>query len=261
MRRTRRSSGDLGLLRGLEPEMMEEADRGGLVARPGSPASRRPIENEGPDHDLARPLVLPRLDPGRVTTADILPAARPRTGRRRRRPRDRRCPTRSPRPSRRSSRSTGRKRRIRKKPWRCAGARRCRTCRNRVRSIFGSAGTVNPDDFISFDYGSGVVVGDQGQILTAFHVVRGADRLRVRAAGQPAFEAEVIAADPRSDLAVIAPRAIPGVDAPRLKPLAIGDASRLRKGAFLIALGNPFNAAQTAAHRRAGASCRTWPGA
>ncbi len=103
---------------------------------------------------------------------------------------------------------------------------------------------VSPDDFISFDYGSGVVVGDRGQILTAFHVVRGAKRLRVRAAGQISFEAEVIAADPRSDMAVIAPRAISGVDPPRLKPLALGDASRLRKGSFVIALGNPFNAAR-----------------
>ena len=32
-------------------------------------------------------------------------------------------------------------------------------------------------DFISFDFGSGVVIGDRGEILTAFHVVRGAARL------------------------------------------------------------------------------------
>src|SRR5205823_514219 len=97
---------------------------------------------------------------------------------------------------------------------------------------------------ISFDYGSGVVVGDGGQILTAFHVVRGAVQLRVRAAGRQSFDAEVIAADPRSDLAMIAPRAVRGVAPPKLKPLAIGDAARLRKGSFLIALGNPFNAAR-----------------
>lgn len=102
----------------------------------------------------------------------------------------------------------------------------------------------DPDDFISFDYGSGVVIGDEGQILTAFHVVRGARHLRVRATGNPSFDAEVIAADPRSDLAVIVPRTIPGVERPRLTPLAIGDASRLRKGSFLVALGNPFNAAR-----------------
>jgi serine protease Do len=99
-------------------------------------------------------------------------------------------------------------------------------------------------EVISFDYGSGVVIGEGGEILTAYHVVKGAERLEVRAVDRPAFEAEVIAADPRSDLAVIVPREIPGVPPPRLRPLAMGDATRLRKGSFLIALGNPFNAAR-----------------
>ena len=66
----------------------------------------------------------------------------------------------------------------------------------------------------------------------------------MRAADRQAFDAEIIAADPRSDLAVIVPVAVPGMPAPKLKPLPLGDASLLRKGAFLIALGNPFNAAQ-----------------
>lgn len=99
-------------------------------------------------------------------------------------------------------------------------------------------------DPMSFDYGSGVVVGDAGQILTAFHVVRGARVLRVRAVGQESFDAEIIAADPRTDLAVIAPCEFPGRPGPKLKPIALGDASKLRRGSFLVALGNPFNAAR-----------------
>jgi len=98
-------------------------------------------------------------------------------------------------------------------------------------------------DWVSFDYGAGVVVGERGEILTAFHVVKGAKRLEVRAWGRQQFEAELIAADPRSDLAVIAPRELPGFPPPKLKPIAIGDSSKLRKGSFLLALGNPFNAA------------------
>ncbi|WP_165075381.1 trypsin-like peptidase domain-containing protein [Paludisphaera rhizosphaerae] len=96
---------------------------------------------------------------------------------------------------------------------------------------------------ISFDFGSGVVIGDEGEILTTFHVVRGATTLIVRAAERQEFEAEVISADPRSDLAVIAPVAGPGRPKPRLKPIPLGDSGQLRKGSFLIALGNPFNAA------------------
>ena len=98
-------------------------------------------------------------------------------------------------------------------------------------------------DEISFDYGSGVVIGDRGEILTAFHVVQGARRIKVRALGRQGFDAEIIAADPRSDLAVIVPREFPGVAPPKLKPIALGDATKLRKGSFLLALGNPFNAA------------------
>jgi len=102
----------------------------------------------------------------------------------------------------------------------------------------------DPSSLISLDFGSGVVIGDHGEILTLFHVVRGARELRVRAADRQEFQAEIIAADPRSDLAVIVPVASEGADAPRLKPLALGDAGRLRKGTFLIALGNSFNAAR-----------------
>jgi serine protease Do len=99
-------------------------------------------------------------------------------------------------------------------------------------------------NLISFDFGSGVVIGDQGQILTMYHVVKGARELRVRAAGRQEFEAEIIAADPRSDLAVIVPTEGQGTDLPRLKPIPIADAGQLRKGAFLVALGNSFNAAR-----------------
>lgn len=102
----------------------------------------------------------------------------------------------------------------------------------------------NATDLISFDYGSGVVIGDRGEILTTFHVVKGAERLDVRAVGVPSFEALIIAADPRSDLAVIVPKVPPDVEPPKLRPMAIGDAARLRKGTFLVALGNPFNAAR-----------------
>src|SRR5258706_204033 len=82
----------------------------------------------------------------------------------------------------------------------------------------GPARQVNPggDEMVSFDYGSGVVIGDRGEILTAFHVVEGAERLEVRAVERQAFQAEVLAADPRSDLAVIVPREIPGFPPPKL---------------------------------------------
>ena len=93
------------------------------------------------------------------------------------------------------------------------------------------------------DFGSGVVIGDKGEILTVYHIVKGASRIRVRAFGQPQFEAEILAADARTDLAIIVPRSTPSGKPPRLTPLKIGDATKLRQGAFLVALGNPYNVA------------------
>ena len=143
-------------------------------------------------------------------------------------------------------------------PWSQTSGEHARpTAAVRLRS---TAAIPEPTNLISFDFGSGVVIGDHGEILTAYHVVKGARELRVRAAGRQEFEAEIIAADPRSDLAVIAPVESDGEGAPRLKPVVIGDAGKLRKGAFLIALGNSFNAARTtASRRRAGASSRMSP--
>lgn len=92
------------------------------------------------------------------------------------------------------------------------------------------------------DVGAGVVVGDQNEILTTYHLLKGADRIRVRAPGVQ-FDAEILAADPRLDLAVIAP-AIGFEPRKPLPPLPIGHASKLRQGAFLVALGNPYNAAR-----------------
>jgi S1-C subfamily serine protease len=119
---------------------------------------------------------------------------------------------------------------------------------SRTEQLFLPGGRIArlPDSssMISFDFGSGVVIGDHGEILTLFHVVRGARELHVRAADRQEFEAEILAADPRSDLAVIVPVEGGGAEVPRLKPMAIGKAETLRKGTFLIALGNSFNTAR-----------------
>ncbi len=109
---------------------------------------------------------------------------------------------------------------------------------------FDVADLAHPDHLpMPGDFGSGVVIGPQ-QILTAFHVIKGASRIYVRAPGRQGFDAEIIAADPRSDLAVIAPRLLPNTPAPKLTPIPLGDADLLRKGSFLVVLGNPYNTAR-----------------
>ncbi len=120
---------------------------------------------------------------------------------------------------------------------------------------FRNLGREEQIDFdLSSDYGSGVVIGESGQILTCYHVVEGAMRIRVRAFDGSGFDAEILAADPRSDLAVIAPVQLPSnrASVPELPPLELGRAEEMTKGSFVLALGNSFNAAKD------GSASATW---
>jgi S1-C subfamily serine protease len=93
--------------------------------------------------------------------------------------------------------------------------------------------------YVPASYGSGVVVGADGLILTNYHVVRRATKLYARLPGGKGSYADVYAADPRSDLAVL--RLVDRRVGP-LKPLKRGDASAVRKGQFVVSLANPFAA-------------------
>lgn len=100
----------------------------------------------------------------------------------------------------------------------------------------------SPGDFAPpGDFSAGVVIGEGGEILTTYHTLRGAERIWVRG-GKQEYEAEILAADPRSDLAVIAPRPSPDQAPPKIPPVRVGDATNLKPGTFLIALGNSYNA-------------------
>lgn len=89
-------------------------------------------------------------------------------------------------------------------------------------------------------YGSGVVIdGQELLILTNYHVIRDATKIYVRLPGKQGSYANIHAADPRSDLAVL--RLLDS----RLRPLPElkqGDGGSVRKGQFVIALANPFAA-------------------
>ncbi len=89
-------------------------------------------------------------------------------------------------------------------------------------------------------YGSGVVIDDQELlILTNYHVIRDATKIYVRLPGKQGSYADIHAADPRSDLAVL--RLLDKNVRP-IHKLKMGDGSSVRKGQFVIALANPFAA-------------------
>jgi len=88
--------------------------------------------------------------------------------------------------------------------------------------------------------GSGVIVGEDGLIVTNEHVIRDADEIVVRLSDRSEHRAKVVGADVRTDVAVLR------IQPPGKLPVAtLGDSSRLRVGEFAIAVGNPFGLEST----------------
>ncbi len=89
--------------------------------------------------------------------------------------------------------------------------------------------------------GSGVIITEDGYILTNNHVVGGADEVKVTlSTNKREYIAEIIGADPQTDVALIK------IDAKGLAPIVIGDSSKLRIGDIAMAVGNPLGLEQTA---------------
>jgi len=88
--------------------------------------------------------------------------------------------------------------------------------------------------------GTGMMIDGEGSILTNNHVISGATKITVKLASGEEFEAKVVGADPKTDLAVI-----------RIKPsksipfLTFGNSDKLRVGEWVVAIGNPRGLEQT----------------
>ena len=89
--------------------------------------------------------------------------------------------------------------------------------------------------------GSGVVISEDGYIITNNHVVEGADAVRVTVDGQE-YEADVIGTDPSSDLAVVKAK-----DASGLTAVDLGDSDNLTIGEWVMSIGSPFGLEQSVA--------------
>lgn len=86
-------------------------------------------------------------------------------------------------------------------------------------------------------YGSGLLLDKSGLVLTCAHVVKNATRVYVRIPGKKGSWADVHAADPRSDLAVLKL-----LDPPEgLTPLAVGKGAPVSKGQFVVCLSNAYS--------------------
>jgi len=82
--------------------------------------------------------------------------------------------------------------------------------------------------------GSGVIVSEQGHIVTNTHVIDGASEVAVTLSDGQRLPGKILGADAGSDIAVLK------VDAPGLRPLAFGDSEKVRVGQLVFAVGAPF---------------------
>jgi serine protease DegS len=82
--------------------------------------------------------------------------------------------------------------------------------------------------------GSGVIMTEQGHILTNNHVISEVDAIQVLLHDGRLAEARVIGTDPATDLAVLQ------IDLPNLQPVALGDSDAARVGDVVLAIGNPL---------------------
>jgi serine protease Do len=87
--------------------------------------------------------------------------------------------------------------------------------------------------------GSGVILSDDGYIVTNGHVIEQADRIEVTLHDKREFQAELIGIDPSTDLALLK------IKARKLPFLVFGNSDSLMVGEWVLAVGNPFNLEST----------------
>ena len=92
---------------------------------------------------------------------------------------------------------------------------------------------------IETSLGSGVLISEQGYILTNNHVIAGAVEIQVLLADGRKAHASIVGTDVDTDLAVL------HIEADELPSVVIGDSSGLRVGDISLAIGNPFGVGQT----------------
>ncbi|MCB2195141.1 MAG: Do family serine endopeptidase [Bacteroidetes bacterium] len=91
----------------------------------------------------------------------------------------------------------------------------------------------------SVSFGSGVIISEDGYIVTNYHVVEKSDEIQVVLNDKRTFSAEVIGTDPGTDLALLK------VEGEKLPYIELGNSDLLKVGEWVLAVGNPFNLTST----------------
>ena len=103
--------------------------------------------------------------------------------------------------------------------------------------FFGEKPNMQPEPVMGF--GSGVIISPDGYIVTNNHVVDGSTDIEVVLNDRRSFPAEVIGADPSTDIALVK------IKATDLPYMVYGNSDDLRLGQWVLAVGNPYNLTST----------------
>ncbi len=88
-------------------------------------------------------------------------------------------------------------------------------------------------------FGSGVIISDDGYIVTNNHVIEGSDKISVILNDKREFDAKLVGADPSTDIALLK------IKANDLQYMQWGNSDSLQVGEWVLAVGNPFNLTST----------------
>ena len=105
--------------------------------------------------------------------------------------------------------------------------------------FFFGYGTPAPEPRPRVGAGSGVIISRDGYIVTATHVIDGADEVVVTLDDKRQYEGKVVGKDPATDIALLK------IEASDLPFVSFGDSDELRLGQWVIAIGNPYDLRST----------------
>lgn len=106
------------------------------------------------------------------------------------------------------------------------------------RRFFGDQSRV-PRERRTASLGSGVIVDPKGYIMTANHVIQGADEIKVTLSDKRELKGKIVGTDPMTDIGIIK------IEADNLPTITWGDSDRLRVGETVLAIGTPYGLSQT----------------
>jgi Do/DeqQ family serine protease len=124
-----------------------------------------------------------------------------------------------------------------------AGSRggRAQSIPPQLREFFGDQfGQLEPQNQQpSMGSGSGVIISDNGYIVTNNHVVEGSSELEVTLSDKRTFKAKILGTDPSTDIALLK------IEAKDLPKLTLANSDDIKVGQWVLAVGNPFNLSGT----------------